>query len=203
MLQKYAMISVSKPNFTLNFSKFVLQFINKNINMKKLLGLICIAFLIVSCKNETKSEAVDSSVETEKISKEIAYSSFGEKITDADALSSERMLVHYESMSVGDTINAKMKGEITEVCSKKGCWMKLDMGNDKIVRVTFKDYGFFMPLDASGEVVINGKAFVNETSVADLKHYAEDAGDSPEDIEKITTPEVTLSFEADGVLLKK
>lgn len=173
------------------------------MDMKKLLGLICIATLIVSCKNEAKLEVIDSSVETEKLSKEIAYASFGEKITDTDALSSERMLVHYESMSVGDTVNAKMKGKITEVCSKKGCWMKLDMGNDKIVRVTFKDYGFFMPLDASGEVVINGKAFVNETSVADLKHYAEDAGDSPEEIAKITAPEVTLSFEADGVLLKR
>ena len=79
--------------------------------------------------------------------------------------------------------------------------MKLDMGNDKIVRVTFKDYGFFMPLDATGEVVVNGIAYVKETSVADLKHYAEDAGKSAEEIAKITEPEVTMSFEADGVLL--
>jgi len=113
------------------------------------------------------------------------------------------MMVHYESMKAGDTVNAKMKGTISEVCSKKGCWMKLDMGNDKIVRVTFKDYGFFMPLDASGEVIVNGKAFVNETSVEDLKHYAEDAGKSVDEIAKITEPELTLSFEADGVLLKK
>lgn len=171
--------------------------------MKRILGLLCVMTIMISCKNETKSEPADSSIEIKTTSKEIAYASFGKKITDTDALSSERMLVHYESMSAGDTVNAKMKGKITEVCSKKGCWMKLDMGNDKIVRVTFKDYGFFMPLDASGEVIINGKAFVKETSVADLKHYAEDAGDSPEDIAKIMSPEVTLSFEADGVLLKK
>ena len=31
--------------------------------------------------------------------------------------------------------------------------------------------------DAAGkEVIVDGKAFVNEVSVADLKHYAEDAG---------------------------
>ena len=165
--------------------------------------LLFVAGVMFSCKNEKKTETEESNLETEIVSEEIAYASFGEKINDDDALSAERMLVHYESMSVGDTINAKMKGTITEVCSKKGCWMKLDMGNDKIVRVTFKDYGFFMPLDASGEVVVNGKAFVNETSVADLKHYAEDAGDSSEEIAKITAPEVTLSFEADGVLLKQ
>ena len=81
--------------------------------------------------------------------------------------------------------------------------MKLDMGDGKVVRVTFKDYGFFMPLDATGEVVVNGKAYVAETSVDDLKHYAEDAGKTVEEIAEITSPERTFSFEADGVLLVK
>ena len=169
--------------------------------MKSLLALLLILGLLVSCKNETKSDDTKQDAATEEVSNELAYSSFGKEITDADALTSERMMAHFDAMKVGDTVNAKMKGKITEVCSKKGCWMKLDMGNDKIVRVTFKDYGFFMPLDATGEVVVNGIAYVKETSVADLKHYAEDAGESPEEIAKITEPEVTMSFEADGVLL--
>ena len=169
--------------------------------MKNILTLLLVFGLLVSCKNETKSNEVEQDVSTEEVSKELAYSSFGKEITDADALTSERMMAHFDAIKVGDTVNAKMKGKITEVCSKKGCWMKLDMGNDKIVRVTFKDYGFFMPLDATGEVVVNGIAFVKETSVEDLKHYAEDAGKTPEVIARITEPEVTLSFEADGVLL--
>ncbi|WP_295833507.1 DUF4920 domain-containing protein [uncultured Winogradskyella sp.] len=154
--------------------------------MKNILALLLIFGLLISCKNETK---------------ELAYSSYGKEITDTDALSSERLMAHFDTMKVGDTLNTKMKGAITEVCSKKGCWMKLDIGNDKIVRVTFKDYGFFMPLDATGEVVVNGIAYIKETSVADLKHYAEDAGKSAKEIAKITEPEVTMSFEADGVLL--
>ena len=81
--------------------------------------------------------------------------------------------------------------------------MKLDMGNEQIVRVTFKDYGFFMPLDASGNVIVNGKAFVSETSVEDLRHYAEDAGNSVEEIAAIISPERTYSFIADGVLLEE
>ncbi len=32
MLQKYAMITALKPNFTLKFSKFVILFINNNQN---------------------------------------------------------------------------------------------------------------------------------------------------------------------------
>ncbi|MBT8245349.1 MAG: DUF4920 domain-containing protein [Winogradskyella sp.] len=167
--------------------------------MKRFLNLLIITVLIVSCNNETKTSETEQQIET----KDIAYNSFGDKITDSDALTSERMMVHYESMKVGDTVNAKMRGTISEVCSKKGCWMKLDMGDDKIVRVTFKDYGFFMPLNATGEVVVNGKAFVSETSVDDLKHYAEDAGQSAKEIAKITEPERTFSFLADGVLLKQ
>ena len=70
--------------------------------------------------------------------------------------------------------------------------------------VRFKDYGFFMPLDAAGkEVIVAGKAFVKEVSVADLKHYAEDAGKSSEEIATITEPAMEFAFEANGVLLKK
>jgi len=171
--------------------------------MKKITFILVLALIIVSCKNDKKEAVTTSEVSTENATKALAYNSFGKEINDTDALTSERMMVHYASMKAGDTVNAKMKGTISEVCSKKGCWMKLDMGNDKVVRVTFKDYGFFMPLNATGEVVVNGKAYVSETSVDDLKHYAEDAGESAEDIAKITEPEITYAFEADGVLLAK
>ena len=61
-----------------------------------------------------------------------------------------------------------------------------------------------MPKDIAGrEVIVNGKAFVNEVSVEELRHYAEDAGKSEEEIAQITEPEKTYSFLADGVLLKE
>ena len=83
--------------------------------------------------------------------------------------------------------------------------MKLPAGEgEETIMVRFKDYGFFMPLDANGkEVIVEGKAFVTEVSVADLKHYAEDAGKSAEEIKKITEPKMELAFEANGVLMKK
>jgi hypothetical protein len=112
-------------------------------------------------------------------------------------------MIKYNEMKAGDTLMVKTTGKIQEVCSKKGCWMKLDMGDDQVVRVTFKDYGFFMPLNADGEVIIHGNAYVSETSVDDLKHYAEDAGKSQEEIDAITSPERTFAFVADGVLLKE
>lgn len=167
--------------------------------MKKIVVLLALGIALFSCKNE--KEVTEDKVEDVK--EEIAYASFGMKINDADALSSERMVEHYKGLKKGDTVNAKMTGKINEVCSKKGCWMTLDMGNDKEVMVRFKDYGFFMPLNAEGEVVVNGKAFVEETSVDELRHYAEDAGKSAEEIAAITEPKFEYKFLADGVLLKQ
>ena len=63
---------------------------------------------------------------------------------------------------------------------------------------------FFVPKDASGKTAIfEGVAYNDTIPVNDLKHYAEDEGKSKEEIEKITKPEVTISFEAHGVIIKK
>jgi hypothetical protein len=51
-------------------------------------------------------------------------------------------------------------------------------------------------------VILNGKAFVKITTVAELQHYAEDAGKSKEEVAKITSAKKEFAFEADGVLLK-
>ena len=44
-----------------------------------------------------------------------------------------------------------VEGIIAANCERKGCWMQLvpDGAKDG-VRVTFKDYGFFVPLDSKG-----------------------------------------------------
>lgn len=169
--------------------------------MKKHLALIMMLGLaFYSCKNEAKKEVEE--IEVVEMSEPMAYASFGEKIDDNAVISASDLMSQYAKMSIGDTLLVKTSGVIKEVCSKKGCWMKLDMGDDQVVRVTFKDYGFFMPLDASGEVIVHGKAFVAETSVDDLRHFAEDAGKSQEEIAAITAPEKTYGFVADGVLLK-
>ncbi len=97
-----------------------------------------------------------------------------------------------------------IKGKVMSVCQNKGCWMKLDLGNNKESMVRFKDYGFFVPLNADHkEVIVNGKAFVTEISIDELRHYAKDAGNSEEEIAAITEPEFTYAFEADGVLMKQ
>jgi len=166
--------------------------------MKKFLSLIAVLTLLVSCKEQTKTNTTEVAEPAE-----IAYASFGDKIEAEGAITAAEMAERYKSLNVGDTLTTKVSAKINEVCQMKGCWMKLDLGNDEDVMVRFKDYGFFVPLNAEGEVIVNGKAYVTETSVDDLRHYAEDAGKTAVEIAAITQAEITYAFEADGVLLKQ
>jgi len=164
--------------------------------MRNYLTLLLIGLLLFSCKNEDKKET-----ETET-KQEVSYASFGKEIVADDAVTASSMAKHYKTMKAGDSINSKMVGKVNEVCQAKGCWMKVDLEDGNQVMVKFKDYGFFMPKNIAGEqVILNGKAFVSEVPVEELRHYAEDAGKSAEEIAAITESKKTYSFEADGVLL--
>ncbi|WBX71735.1 DUF4920 domain-containing protein [Tenacibaculum retecalamus] len=165
--------------------------------MKRILiyGLF-LSFLMVACKVEKKEET------KENVTPKIEFTSFGEKIESTNALSETQMSDKFDGLKIGDTINVKFASKIGEVCTKKGCWMVLPAA-DKKTMVKFKDYGFFMPLDSQGkEVIIEGKAFVKVTPIDELRHYAEDAGKTKEEIEKITEPKKEFSFLAHGVLMK-
>ena len=127
------------------------------------------------------------------------YLSYGSRFDVSEVSTSEE----FTNIMVGltDTIQVTMRGMVSDVCSKKGCWMTIPLSNGEELMVRFKDYDFFVPIDASGEVIINGMAYISATSVADLRHYAEDAGSSSAEIEAIIEPKISYSFMADGVLL--
>lgn len=79
----------------------------------------------------------------------------------------------------------------------------MDLPNGESMRVTFKDYGFFVPKNAHGyPVVLEGEAVKVVTDVASLRHYAQDGGASAEEIENITEPKEEYTFVATGVLIQ-
>ena len=130
------------------------------------------------------------------------YAAFGKKITADKALSDATMLKKYQNLKKGDTIQVKFKSNVSSVCKKKGCWMKMDLPQKKNAFVKFKDYEFFVPLNADNSTaIVSGKAYIDEVSVAELKHYAKDGGKSQAEIDKIKEPQITYAFMADGVLL--
>ena len=112
--------------------------------------------------------------------------------------------VEKESLLNNPQDDTKLEGQILSTCPMKGCWMKMSVEQDTIL-VRFKDYGFFVPKSgAEGKsAIINGKLSVDTLSVAQLRHYAEDAGKSNEEVSKIINPEITISFLADGVVIDK
>lgn len=167
--------------------------------------------LFSACKSEPDgTDVVETSVETLNVNddavgvEELGYESVGEEIVPDNALSMAEMQEKYANLKVGDTLDVKYASIVNEVCQSKGCWMKLENGEKEDVRVKFKDYAFFVPKDiAKKEVVVSGKAYVTEVSVEEQRHYAEDAGKSPEEVSEITEPKKTLTFMADAVLIKK
>ena len=112
--------------------------------------------------------------------------------------------VEKESLLNNPQDDTKLEGQILSTCPMKGCWMKISVERDTIL-VRFKDYGFFVPKSgAEGKsAIINGKLSVDTLSVAQLRHYAEDAGKSKDEVSKIVKPEITISFLADGVVIDK
>ena len=146
--------------------------------MKNLFSLIAILFLI-SCSS-TKY--------------------YGDKINNSKVFT-------YENVSdrafANGNIQTKISGKILETCPKKGCWMSMVTNTDTVF-VRFRNYGFFVPTNgAEGKTaIVEGDLFVDTISVRMLRHYAKDAGKSKQEIDKITEPELGLSFTADGVIIQ-
>jgi len=99
--------------------------------------------------------------------------------------------------------HVKIKGKILSSCPMKGCWMKVNVDNDTLL-VRFKDYGFFVPKSGleGKSTILSGIISIDTLSVAQLKHYAEDAGKTLKEINLIKNPQLTLSVLADGVLIE-
>ncbi len=99
--------------------------------------------------------------------------------------------------------NSRLSGKIIETCQKKGCWMSFDTGTDTLF-IKFRNYSFFVPINGVNgkDAIVEGDLFLDTISVKMLKHYAEDAGKSADEIALITEPSFDVNFIADGVIIK-
>ncbi|HMQ07851.1 MAG TPA: DUF4920 domain-containing protein [Saprospiraceae bacterium] len=152
------------------------------------IALLTITFLF-ACKEKSMTSTQDDNV-------------FGEALSDSE-ITSLTTLINLIA-SEGEIKPVKTKGRVEAVCQSKGCWMTIvsDEIPGKSFHVNFHDYGFFVPKDIAGrEVIIEGKAFRDLTSVEELQHYAEDEGKSAEEIAAITEAIEEYKFTATGVRL--
>ena len=64
--------------------------------MKKFTLLLSIPLFLFACKSDNKSEN-NEAVVSEVVKQEIAYASFGDKITDENVLSNEEIIETYKN----------------------------------------------------------------------------------------------------------
>lgn len=95
-----------------------------------------------------------------------------------------------------------VEGVAEAVCQNKGCWMQVVPEAGKAgMRVTFKDYGFFVPKDSKGLTArMEGTVTVKTLSKAEADHLAGEGAKLNRNADG-TANEV--SFEAAGVELRK
>jgi uncharacterized protein YdeI (BOF family) len=123
---------------------------------------------------------------------------FGVKTTEEGAINANDLAATLEGK---ENEQVKVKGEVVEVCKAEGCWLKMKTATGNIM-IRMNNHAFFVPLSMNGKTIIaQGKAAVKETSVDMLKHYAEDAGKSKEEIEAIKEPKKEVLLKADGILV--
>ncbi len=162
--------------------------------MKKALLFLTFIFILSACEN---NKSIQDSPKNET---QIAQTFYGEKINGENAIPIEQLK---DKMGDKEELECKVSGVVDAVCQKKGCWMELKNNSGENMRVTFKDYGFFVPKDCQGKsAIVEGIAKIEITSVQDLKEYAKDDGKSKEEIDAITEPLKELVFEANGVILQ-
>ena len=131
-----------------------------------------------------------------------ASEAFGAAFDLTNIRPAESLIATYSQQELSDSVRTTLRGTVHEVCQAKGCWMTVMAGSGEEMTVTFKDYGFFVPKDISGqEVIMHGLAYTQLTPVEELRHFAQDAGQSAEEIASITEPRRELRFLAEGVTL--
>ena len=161
--------------------------------MKKTFVLLLSAALLYGCSQSTPANQDAEATAT--------GNSYGASVAEENVITAAQL---QESVAGQDSVQATVTAEIVQSCQSKGCWMDVKLADGNTMKVTFRDYGFFLPVeDLKGRtVVFAGTAKHEVISVDDQRHFAEDAGKSAEEIQAITTPKEELRFVADGVLLK-
>ena len=157
-----------------------------------LVAFIAVAGLAVA-DDQKKSEPTESKEPAEVILRGNKIGTNSPVVARADVVKDPKK---YENKKI------IVEGTINAVCQKKGCWMEVQPAPDAPgVRVTFKDYGFFVPMDAAGYAVrCEGKVKVETLSKADADHYEEEGAAIVRNDDGTATE---IGFVAYGVELRK
>jgi len=165
--------------------------------------VLALSATLVGCKSNDEYSVGNQPVQNPQTASapklaDVRYASFGEpmKMSDETPLPVDQVLGNIDQYS-GKYV--RVTGNVTAVCEKKGCWLKMDdaTGKELFVKFTCPISGRLVPLEAMGKTVIaEGTLKVKEISEAEARHMAEDAGRPQAEIEKIVGPRKQISLMA-------
>ena len=93
----------------------------------------------------------------------------------------------------------QVKTRIAKVCQKKGCFF-IAQQNEHVIRVSFKDYGFFIPTDSDGKtVLLTGELIQQEMTAKQAAHYTKDLQAQPGSVK----PGLVYEIVATSIIIPK
>lgn len=138
--------------------------------IQALLALSLIAFSPVLFAGDSEVIRLSEPVEVTE-----TYEVFGSKLPESGTPLGLANLMKDEQKYLDQEVLVETR--IAKVCQKKGCFFVAQEGAST-ARVTFKDYGFFIPTDSGGKnVVLLGTFSRKSISREQAEHYAADLGE--------------------------
>lgn len=135
------------------------------------IGLALSVLLSLGCEaRKAVDETSPAPIEAASPAKVIQTSRFGEEVPSGPATVLASILGDPTAFADKEVI---VEGDVKRACSKKGCWMEIASADakDEACRVTFKDYGFFVPTDSPGKRArLVGQVSIKTLSRAHTEH---------------------------------
>lgn len=163
-----------------------MAFFNKLSKMRKIFFLIPVLLFTVSIIAQPPKGPANKGM------------TFGVKTTIEGSVNADELSTVMVDKS---TAEVKVKGKVVEVCKAEGCWLIMETANGPMM-IKMKDHSFMVPLALNGKTIVaQGTATFKETSVDMLRHYAEDAGKTKDEIAAIKEPKKEITMDATGILV--
>jgi hypothetical protein len=130
-----------------------------------------------------------------------------QKLSDADAVPLAKVIADPQAYS---NQYVRMTGVVSDVCPKKGCWVRVAASKDAKpgqpdVFIKFPDppSGFYVPPDSVGKTAtVEGTLKMGQMSERAARHFLEDKGAPQEEVEKIVGPQKQLTVAGASVAIE-
>ena len=145
----------------------------KHLKLRVLTALLAIT--VIGMAPLVNAETTEVKRLSEPVEVTAIHETFGSKLPEGGDLLSLGELMSDNKKYLDKEVLVETR--IAKVCQKKGCFFVATEGAST-ARVTFKDYGFFIPTDSGGkDVVLLGTFSRKSVTKEEAEHYSADLGE--------------------------